>query len=111
MSLAALIFFFLFAGLMFAAYMGIRRQLMPMTVIAAVAVIGGIILMTLFSLAQGNSLAQALIVGFLLGSVFSIAVLAIAWYFQGNEMREHYMQQHAEGYAQEDYQMAEEYAE
>lgn len=102
MSIGALIFFALFAALMVAAYLGIRRQWLSPTIIAAVAVVGGIALMTMFSLAQGNSLIQAIIVGILLGAVFSIAVLAIAWYFQGNDLREQYMQQQTEGYA-EDY--------
>lgn len=101
MSIGAFIFFALFAGVLVAAYLGIRRQWAPPALIAGGTVIGGIILMLLFSLAQGNSVVHAVTVGILLGTIFSIAVLAIAWYFQGNELREQYMQQGDYGASEE----------
>jgi hypothetical protein len=64
-----------------------------------VGVVLSMILMTLFSLAQNNLPIQAIIVGVLLGGLFSGATLAAAWYFHSNEMRSHY----ANGeYAQQD---------
>jgi len=101
MSIGALFFFALFAAVMVAAYLGIRRQWLAPGIIAGGTVFAGIILMLLFSLAQGNSFIHALTVGLLLGTIFSIAVLAIAWYFQGNELREQYMQQGDYGASEE----------
>jgi len=46
-----------------------------------------IVFMVLFSLGQGNGLAQALVVGFLVGSIFTAAAVAIANFFRASEAR------------------------
>jgi uncharacterized membrane protein len=56
-------------------------------VIAAIGVLVNIVLMTLFGLSEGNVIYQALLNGFVVGGLFSIAVLAIAIYFMRAEAR------------------------
>ena len=72
-------------------YLSIRRQWLPPGITAGIGVVLSMVLMTLFSLAQNNILVQAVIVGILLGGLFSGATLAVAWYFHSNEMRAHYV--------------------
>jgi len=88
MSLGALIFFAVFVAILFAAYLAIRQRRSSPGLVAFGAVLGGIVSMTAFSLAQGNIFAHALLVGLLMGGGFSAAALAMACYFQGNELRE-----------------------
>lgn len=82
-----LILYFLFILVMVAAYLGIRRQWAPPAAIAAVCVVASFVLMMLISLAQGNSIYQAIFVGLFVGGLFSGGILAVAWYFQKNEQR------------------------
>jgi hypothetical protein len=90
MSPLALVFFALFVVVMLGVYLSVRRRIAPPGAVAAGGVLGGVITMTLFSLAQGNMLAHAVLVGLLMGGGFSAAVLALAWYFLGNELRASY---------------------
>jgi Na+/H+-translocating membrane pyrophosphatase len=87
MAGGAWIFFLLFAAVMVFTYLGIRRQWMAPSVIAGISVLASITTMTLLSLAQENSLFQAVVVGILVGGLFSGATLAVAWYFHSNELR------------------------
>jgi hypothetical protein len=82
----ALLFFALFGATIVGTYIGIRRNMAPVSILAGAGVLLSIVMMTLFSLAQGNIFGQALIVGILIGGAFSIATLVIAMYFQGQEM-------------------------
>lgn len=86
---AAWIFFVLMALTLLFTYLGIRREWMSPSVIAVISVIVTIVLMILTSLGQGNSIIQAVVVGILIGGMFSGAVLGVAWYFHNNEMRQH----------------------
>ncbi len=86
MSPSGFLFFGLFALVLVATYLGIRRQWAEPSIIAGGGVLGSIILIAMVSLAQGNSIAQAIIVGILVGGIFSGATLAIAWYFHSNEL-------------------------
>jgi hypothetical protein len=88
MNPAAILFFLVFAGIVVAMYIAIRRRLGPTAVLATGGVLCSIIVMTLFSLAQDTLLAHALLVGLLLGGGLSVGALAIALYFQGAEQRE-----------------------
>jgi hypothetical protein len=93
------VIFVVFALMLAGIYLSIRRQWFAPGLTAGVGVILSMILMTLFSLAQNNVPIQAIIVGILLGGLFSGATLAAAWYFHSNEMRARY----ANGeYAQQD---------
>lgn len=87
-----MLFFAIFALILVAMYIAIRRRLASPTIIGAAGVFGSIVSMTLFGLAQGNLFAHALTVGFLIGGLFSGATLVIAFYFQGNELRHETLQ-------------------
>lgn len=93
MEASALPFFFIFVLIVVGMYIAIRRRIAPSGVVAALGILGSVIAMMFFSLAQGNVVAQAIVVGLLVGGAFSIAALAMAWYFQGNEMREEFRKQ------------------
>lgn len=84
---AAWIFFVLLALTLLGAYLAIRREWFAPGVTAAVSVVISIVLMILISLGQGNSIIQAVVVGILVGGMFSGAVLGIAWYFHSSELR------------------------
>lgn len=86
----AWLFFVLMALVLLFAYLAIRRQWFAPGITSAVTVVLTIILMALTSLGQGNSIIQAVIVGIIVGGMFSGATLAIAWYFHSGEMRQHY---------------------
>jgi hypothetical protein len=83
----SLLFFFLFALVLLGMYLGIRRRWLSPGLIAAIGVLVSIVLMTLFGLSEGNSIYQALLNGFVVGGLFSAAVLAIAVYFMRAEAR------------------------
>src|SRR5689334_4755822 len=84
------VIFVVFAVMLAGIYLSIRRQWFAPGLTAAIGVILSMVLMTLFSLAQNNVPIQAIIVGILLGGLFSGATLAAAWYFHSNEMRARY---------------------
>ncbi len=86
----AWLFFVLMALVLLFAYLAIRRQWFAPGFTSAVAVVVTIILMILTSLGQGNSIIQAVIVGIIVGGMFSGATLGIAWYFHNNEHRQQY---------------------
>jgi uncharacterized membrane protein len=104
---SALIFFVLFALVLAAMYLAIRREWAAPGMVAGAGVVASILTMTLVSLSQGNSVVQAAIVGILIGVLFSVATLAIAWYFHSNEMRSRHMQ--AEPYQDSQVPVGEEY--
>ncbi len=87
----AFVLFVLFAAVLAVMYIAIRREWFAPGLTAGGGVLLSIILMLLISLAQGNPFIWALIVGILLGGLFSGATLAVAWYFHKNEMRAKYM--------------------
>jgi hypothetical protein len=77
--------FLLFSATQVGTYLAIRRGWLPPMVVAAAGVVFSISTMLLFSLWQGNVLLHALLVGVLLGGLFSAAIIAAAWYFQRQE--------------------------
>ena len=85
MSGQALIFFVLFALTLVGTYLGVRRGWAPTRAIAALGAVLSILTMVLFSLGQENTLLQALIVGVLLGGVFTAATVAVATFFRNAE--------------------------
>jgi uncharacterized membrane protein len=86
----AFIFFAIFAVILVGIYLAVRRRWASPGVIAVVGVLASIIDMVLISLAQGNSVFQAAVVGIVVGAIFSGATLAVAWYFHTNEVRGRY---------------------
>ncbi len=83
----ALIFFVLFALSVVATYLGVRRAWASTGVVTGVGAVASIVSMVLFSLGQGTGVVQALVVGFLVGSVFVAAAVSIAGFFRSNEGR------------------------
>lgn len=98
----AWVFFALFALALAGMYLGIRRSWAAPGVIAAVGVAASIILMTLTALAQNNLFIQAIIVGVLVGGLFSGATLAVAWYFHSSELRARYAADAPDGHPARD---------
>lgn len=84
-STIGLILYVLFVLVLVGAYLGIRRQWAPPAAIAAVCVVACFVIMLLISLAQGNSIYQAIFAGLLVGGLFSSGILGMAWYFHKNE--------------------------
>jgi hypothetical protein len=84
---AAWIFFVLFAAVLIGTYLSIRRGWASPGITAGVSIIMSITSMIMVSLAQGNPVIWAVIVGILVGGLFSGATLAVAWYFHSNELR------------------------
>lgn len=97
---SAMIFFLLFAVVQVAIYLGIRRRWASPGVIAGGGVLASVVVMILIALAQGDIIAQSVVVGVVVGIIFSIATLAMAWYFHSMEMRADYASQQA--YSPED---------
>lgn len=85
-----IIFFFLFALVLVGMYVAVRRQLASPGMIAGVGMLGSVISMTLYLLSRNASIIHGLVFGIILGAVFCLATLAIAWYFQSSEMRAEY---------------------
>jgi hypothetical protein len=94
-----------FALVLAGMYLSIRRQWVAPGITAGVGLVLSMFLMTLFSLAQHNMAIQAIIVGILVGGLFSGATLAAAWYFHSNELRTQY----ANGNQQEEFYNEEQY--
>lgn len=81
-------------------YLSIRRGWFAPGMTAAVGVILSMIVMVMISLAQNNLPIQAIVVGILVGGVFSGVTLAAAWYFHSQELRARYAD--GDGYSQEE---------
>jgi hypothetical protein len=89
---SALILFVVFALVLAAMYLSIRRAWFSPGVTAAVGVILSMVIMVFISLAQNNLPIQAILVGVVLGGVFSGVTLAAAWYFHSQELRSRFAQ-------------------
>jgi ABC-type Fe3+-siderophore transport system permease subunit len=81
----AFILFAVFALVLVGLYLAIRREWLRPGIAAGGGVALSIVLMALISLAQNNPPIQAVIVGIVLGTIFSGATLAVAWYFHSQE--------------------------
>lgn len=84
---SAMLLFVLFAVILFAMYIAVRRRWGSPVLVGAIGFIVSIVVMTLNSLAQGNDIYRAIFSGLLIGGLFSIGVLAMAWYFNTNDER------------------------
>ncbi|MEQ8673078.1 MAG: hypothetical protein RLP44_16850 [Aggregatilineales bacterium] len=99
---ASLIYFMIFSLIIVGMYITVRRRWVNPGVAAAVGIVAGTVAMmlTLSSMNSDMMDVQAIFFGFLIGTGFVVAALAVAWYFHSNELREHYMR---EEYAPVDY--------
>lgn len=97
---SALLLFVIFALVLAGMYLSIRRGWFAPGMTAAVGVILSMIVMVMISLAQNNLPIQAIVVGILVGGVFSGVTLAAAWYFHSQELRARYAD--GDGYSQEE---------
>lgn len=95
--------FVAFTLVLLGMYVSIRRQFAAPGLIAGVGVIGSIITMTLFLLARDASALQGIVMGILIGVLFAGMTLAIAWYFQSNELRTQYAGTHNHTLQPEEY--------
>lgn len=86
----ALILFVVFALVLAGMYLSIRRNWFAPGMTAAIGVIASMVIMVMISLAQNNLPVQAVVVGILVGGVFSGVTLAAAWYFHSQDLRERY---------------------
>lgn len=86
----ASIFFVLMALVLLLTYVAIRREWFAPGKIAGVGVLLSVVLMIMISLGQGNSALQAIIVGIVVGGLFSGVTVGIAWYFHSQQQRKHY---------------------
>ena len=89
---SALLLFVIFALVLAGMYLSIRRGWFAPGATAAIGVILSMIIMVMISLAQNNLPIQAVIVGVILGGIFSGVTLAAAWYFHSQELRARFAQ-------------------
>jgi ABC-type Fe3+-siderophore transport system permease subunit len=103
----ASVFFVLMALVLLLTYVAIRREWFAPGKIAGAGVVVSILLMIMISLGQGNSALQAIIVGIIVGGLFSGVTVGIAWYFHSQEMQKRYA---SEGYQEPyyDYEQSDE---
>ncbi|GAB4337186.1 MAG: hypothetical protein Kow00117_19390 [Phototrophicales bacterium] len=80
-----MIYFFLFGICLLGMYVAVRRQLAPLGFIAAGGMFSSILFMTLFLLTRVDVPVQAILFGIIIGAVFAISTLGIAWYFHQQE--------------------------
>jgi Na+/H+-translocating membrane pyrophosphatase len=86
-SALSIVFFIVFAIILVWMYLSIRRGWGAPGFVAGAGIIGSIISMLLMSISQGNVALHAIVVGLLVGGIFSGVTLAVAWYFRVKEFR------------------------
>lgn len=92
---AALIFFVLFAIVQVAMYILVRRGIGSMVTVAIIGIAASIVCVMLMTLAQGNTILWAIVLGVLLSGLFSTVALAAAWYFSTSDKRRAKFDPHA----------------
>jgi Na+/H+-translocating membrane pyrophosphatase len=85
-----MVFFMLLALVLIGTYLAIRREWFSPGIIAGVSIVTSIVLMVLTSLGQGNSAIQAIVVGIVIGGIFSGVTVGTAWYFHSQELQQQY---------------------
>jgi len=79
------IFFILFGLTLLSMYIGVRRELAPIGLIAALGMVASIVMMTLYLLTLVEAEAQAIIFGIVGGALFAGATLGTEWYFHNHD--------------------------
>ena len=98
----AWVFFVLLALILLITYIAIRREWFAPGMTAGVSVVASIVMMILTALGQGNGALQAIVVGIIVGGLFSGATVGIAWYFHSQELQRRYAEDPAYDYDQPD---------
>lgn len=75
------VFYLIFSVILVWMYLAIRRQWAATGFVVAVGIVGTVISMLLMSVSQGNNALHAVVVGLVLGVLFSGATVAVARYF------------------------------
>jgi len=83
----SLIFLVLFAVITFLVYLAVRRGWLTLTVGGVIGGIANCTFFALYSLAQNNGIVRALVVGLVVGLLFTGATVIMAAYFRQNEIR------------------------
>lgn len=89
----AWLLFLLFGLILLITYVAVRRRWASPVLVGTFGIVGSVVVMTLTGLAQNNTIYQALFTGLLVGGLFSIGILAMAWYFASNEQRQRQAEQ------------------
>lgn len=89
MTLGGYFFFTLFAGVQVITYLAIRREWTSPALVAALGVVFSVLLAMLMSIAQQNTLLQALVVGLAFGILISALTLSAAWFFHRQQTHQH----------------------
>jgi multisubunit Na+/H+ antiporter MnhC subunit len=91
MPVLSMVFFAAFALIVVGTYVAVRRGMGNIRVIAAMCMVGSIITMMLSQITRvtngGNAFAAGLI-GAGVGAIGGASVLALAWYFHMQELRQ-----------------------
>ncbi|MFN8531238.1 MAG: hypothetical protein U0670_21765 [Anaerolineae bacterium] len=82
-----LIFFVLFGVFLIGMYLLLRRRVGPAPVIAGIGIGGSVISVFLMTLAQGNTAVWAIVMGLVMGGLFSVLAAVAALYFSRSEAR------------------------
>ncbi len=82
----SVVLFVVFALTIAAMYILVRRQLAPVGMVAGIGTVVNVIVVMLIALAENNMALQAIIVGLVVGVLFSGTSVAMAAYFRGNEL-------------------------
>lgn len=95
MNGSAFIFFIGFGLIITLMYVALRRQWFNPTITVAGGMIASTAAMILTLMRNNPDIMnlQAIFFGFLISLIFTGAALAMAWYFQTNEIHEQYAQQ------------------
>jgi hypothetical protein len=86
LSGSSIILFALFAIVLIAMYIIVRRGMAPVGPVALVGTIVNIILAALVAISADNHPAQVIFVGLVVGGLFSIASVTMAAYFRSNDV-------------------------
>ena len=78
------IFLVLFIISTLLVYIAIRRRWAKVSWISVVGIIANAVFFAMFSLTRGNTLTQAILIGFLFGALFTAATISIAAFFRNN---------------------------
>ncbi len=88
MGALEIIAFGLFAINLIGMYMGIRRELAPVGVTAAVGIVVSVITMILFMIPRAEMTLQAVLFGIITGALMAVITLGTALYFHQKERKD-----------------------